>query len=100
MSTAGRSLPSCRAFRRRVEQRIELAGFIEGVEIVAAADMGGADEDLRHRAASLGALDHGVAQLAIAADVEFGERYALFVEQFFRPLAVGAIRRGVDFDGG
>ena len=51
-------MPVMRAASSRCEQRIELAGALERIEIVAAADMGRADENLRHRGAAVGAFDH------------------------------------------
>ena len=39
------------------KQRVEPAGPIQGIEIVAATNMSRADEDLRHGGASVGALD-------------------------------------------
>ena len=50
---------------------IELAGALQRMQLVAAADMHRADEDLRHGHAPVGALDHFVAPLAIASTVDF-----------------------------
>src|ERR1044072_3637581 len=59
------------------EHRVELAFFLERVKVVAAADMRGADEDLRKRAAAIRPLDHLVAQLAVTGRVDFLESHAL-----------------------
>ena len=66
------------------EQRIELAGALERMQVVAAADMHGADENLRHRHAAIRPLDHLVAPLPIAADVDFVKATPL---RFSRALA-------------
>src|SRR5579863_3278706 len=80
------------------EQRVELAAFLERVELVAAADMRCADEDLRDRGASVGARDHLLAHLRIRRDVDLAEFHALAREQLLCPMAIGAILLRIDFD--
>ena len=48
---------------------IELAGALKRVQVVAAADMHGSDENLRHGIAAARALDHLFAQFAIPTHV-------------------------------
>ena len=52
------------------KQRLQLAGLVEGDEIVATTDMGIADVDLRHGAPA-GFLHHLVAQRRIEVDTDF-----------------------------
>jgi hypothetical protein len=51
------------------EQRREAAALVERDEVVAAADMGVADEDLRHGAPA-GELHHGVALGGVQVDAD------------------------------
>src|SRR6266581_568156 len=78
-----------------VEERIEPAGAIEGIEFVAAADVGIADEDLRHGAPS-GPFHHLAApdRLEIDADL-VDSRDALALEQLLGADAIGADRRAI-----
>ena len=66
---------------RRVQKRIELALAFERVEIVAAADMLVADEDLRHRACAVGLVFHFLAGVGIHEHVDFVERRALLLQK-------------------
>src|SRR4051794_33944412 len=50
------------------QHRIELAGLVERVDVVGAADMHAVDEDLRHGAAAVGALAHLPAKVRIHVD--------------------------------
>jgi hypothetical protein len=50
---------------RRRQQRVELAGAFQGMELVAAADMDVADEDLRECRTAMRALDHFALQLGL-----------------------------------
>ena len=80
------------------EQRIELAGPLERVEIVAAADMGRADENLRHGHASLRARHHVASPFRIAAHVDLGELDPFARQQPLGGVAIGAIAGGVNLD--
>src|SRR2546426_417794 len=80
-----------------LEQRVELAGALQGVEVIAATDMGTADPDLRHRSPA-GLLAHLGAYLRLAVDLDFLEGHALALEQVLGTHAVGAVVAGVDDD--
>src|SRR5258708_22633607 len=80
------------------QQRIKPAGPVEIVEIVEAADMGRANEDLRHGHASVGALNHPAPSLPIAGHVDFGEGHALPAHKRLGRPAIAARAGGVDFD--
>src|SRR5262249_30268160 len=82
----------------RIQQRIEAAGIIEGVKLVASADVLIADEDLRHGRLSIRTGHHLCAKLPISTDVDLRELNTLAVEQFLRPLAILAIGSDVDLD--
>ena len=58
--------------RSASQQRIELAGAVEGGEVVEAADVGIADEDLRHRPPPAGAREHDVALGGVEIDANLG----------------------------
>src|SRR5579863_5936748 len=90
----------CRLLRRLLKQWIELAGLVEGVEIVAAADMDRADENLRISAASISARDHLFAFFPVSADVDLMKAYTFTGEQFLRVEAIGAVANGIDVDCG
>src|SRR5687768_7130722 len=89
---------SCGAVRdrRTVQQWIELAVVLKGVEVVAAADMKRANENLRHGVPAIGALDHLSAQGAVARYVNLVKGHALLLEQRLGVEAKRAVRRGVD----
>src|SRR5205085_7371445 len=70
------------------KQRIELAGFVERVELIAAADMRLTNEHLRKRARPIGLLDHLEPQVALARRVDFLERHALAGQQLPRRVRV------------
>src|SRR5579863_2087189 len=79
---------------------IELAGAIQGGEVVEAADMLAVDEDLRHASAPAGASQHLVALGRVFHDVDVDVRDALLLEQALGPRTIGAEHRAVDFDAG
>src|SRR5690606_3668234 len=82
-----------------LQQRCQLAATIERVEIVAAAHMDIADEDLRHRRAP-GALDHLAATLRLLVEIDDpGAGDAARGEQRLGALAERAPGRAVDDDG-
>src|SRR5262245_45255998 len=68
------------------------------MQIVAAADMDLADENLRHGHAAIGTLDHLGAPFRIGADIDFGELHVLAVQQRLGRDAIGAIAGRIDFD--
>ena len=53
---------------RRPPAGVELARAVQRMQLVAAADMGPADEDLRDGHAPMRAIDHLLAELPIAPD--------------------------------
>src|SRR6266851_917170 len=77
---------------------VELAGAIEGEQIVGAADMLAVDEDLRHGIAPAGAAHHLVAPFRMLVEIDIGECYTLALQQTPRPRAIGTKYRGVDLD--
>src|ERR1041384_1093987 len=89
--------PSRRPF---AEQGIELAGAFERVQIVAAADMDGPDEDLRHGHAPIRSLDHFGAAPRASADIDLVVIDALALQQGFGSNAIRTIARRVNLDGG
>ena len=89
-------MPRCRL--SAVQQRIELARVVERIEIVAAADMGRADEDLRHGGAAVGALRSSCARSSRSRATSISVKATLFFSEAPWLEAIGAIRRGVDFD--
>src|SRR5580704_304207 len=91
---------SCRFFLRLCEQWIELSGFVERIEIIAAAHMGFADENLRKGAAAVCALDHLLPYVPIPAGIDLMKDHSLPGEQFFRLLAIGTVSDSINFDCG
>src|SRR5580704_15470674 len=89
-----------RLFLGRGEQGVELAGFVKRIEIVAAADMGRADEDLRIGAPAARALDHFFAYVPVSTGVDLVEAYTLSRQQVLRILAIRAVANGIDVDRG
>src|SRR5262245_7955407 len=82
----------------RSEQRIELAGFLERVKLVAAAHVRSSDKYLRGRGMPVRPLDHFGPPLTIAGHIDLGESDALAVQKFLGPIAIGAIRARVNDD--
>src|SRR5712691_2656606 len=80
------------------QQRVEPAGPLERVELVATADVGRADEDLRRRGFAVGAADHLGAALLMTGHVDLLERDALAAQELLRPGAIRTIGFGVDHD--
>src|SRR4029077_13676713 len=66
---------------------------------VAAADMGGADEDLRIGAPPARARDHRFAYIPVSTGVDLVEAYTLSRQQVLGLLAIGAVANGIDVDG-
>ena len=79
------------------EHRVERAAAVELVDVVGAADMRLADEDLRHGAAAIGADHHLLAEAGVL-HVDFLEGDTLLLQQRLGGVAVGAIGRRVDGD--
>src|SRR6185436_12947403 len=77
---------------RRGEQAIELAGPVEGAQVVITADVAPVNENLRNRAAAAAALDHLVAAPGFEHHVDLGVLGALLLEQPLRRAAVAAER--------
>nr|GFB55313.1 2,3-bisphosphoglycerate-independent phosphoglycerate mutase-like [Tanacetum cinerariifolium] len=82
-----------------VQQLIELAGALQGKQIIATADVDRADPDLRHRGTP-GFFGHFSAQLWLAVDFDLLEADALASQQRLGAGAVGAIIAGIDDDVG
>src|SRR6476646_6357153 len=82
-------LPGRRLWRDG-EERLEAAGAVERDQVVAAADVGIADEDLRHGVAA-GELDHGRALGGALVDPDLVELLdPALAQQRLGPDAVGA----------
>jgi hypothetical protein len=79
-----------------VQEPVELAAAVEGIEVVAAADVALADEDLRHRRAAARLRQHFLPPARLARDLELGELDALLAEEFLGGEAIGAPGLGVD----
>ena len=77
---------------------VQLARLLKRVKIVTATDVGIADEDLRHRAAAIGALDHFRFAIRLRQHVNFRKCNTFLVQQPLGSVAEAAERRGVDFD--
>src|SRR6478609_2965581 len=84
----------------RLQQRIEASGAVERHQLVAAADMPAADENLRHRGASARAADRLLALGGAMRRVDLAERHVLAAEQVHGARAVGTPWLSVDFDLG
>src|SRR5437763_16229061 len=78
------------------EQRVELAGTIERVELVAAADVSRSDENLRGRHPSVRAADHFGAALRLPRHVDFLKGHSLAAQQILRPRTIRAIRSRIN----
>src|ERR1700678_172179 len=77
------------------QQRIEFAGLLEGIEIVASADIRLAHEYLRHGLAALRLRFHLGARVAVGEHVDFLDLGAFFLQELLGPNAIGADGRGV-----
>src|SRR5262245_23215862 len=71
---------------------------MQRVPIVAATNMGRADENLWHGGAPVGALDHLAALLRIAAHVDLQELDPLAGQECLGGMAIAAKAGGIDFD--
>src|SRR5205807_5534562 len=78
------------------EQRVELPCRFERVEILAAAHVSRADEDLRHGAAPVCPTDHLNTALGLPGDVDLAEGDPFAFEQFLRRTAKIAIIARID----
>src|SRR6185436_8792731 len=85
---------ACSSFRS-FQQWVELALALQGMEIVAAADVALADPDLRHGAAAAGLLRHLGAQLGLQVDADLLDLRAFRQQQALGRLAERARRGGV-----
>src|SRR5262245_18513082 len=83
---------------RGAEQAIELAGSVEGAQVVITADVAPVNENLWNRAAAAAALDHLVAAPGLEHDVDLGEFGAFLLEQPLRGGAVAAKRLRINDD--
>src|SRR6478609_4062674 len=82
-----------------LQQRRQAAAAVERDQVVAAADMGVADEDLRHRAPAR-EVHHGGARLRVAVDADLLDLIdTLGLEDLLRANAVRANGGGVHLDG-
>src|SRR5579872_1421112 len=90
---------SCGLFFALREQPVELAGILERIELVAAADVSGADENLRHRASPVRPRAHRLARWRVPGDVDFMELHTFARKQFPRPVTIGTKLLRVDFYG-
>src|SRR5262245_65522259 len=85
---------------REAEQAIELAGSVEGAQVVITADVAPVNENLWNRAAASAALDHLVAAPGLEHDVDLGELRAFLRQQPLRGAAVAAKRLRIHNDSG
>ena len=77
---------------------VELALALKHGKLVIAADMAPVDEDLRHGAQALGAIDHLGALVAIESDVDLLELERFLGEKPLGRAAIAAEGRGVEHD--
>ena len=80
------------------EERVELTASFEGVEIIATADVGVINPDLRDRVAPAGLLAHLGSEISPACHIDFLEPGALAAQQVLGHVAEAAISCGVDLD--
>jgi len=73
--------------------------MMEIEQVVAAADVMLADEDLWNRGAALGSLDHDVARFTAVIDGDLAIFDTPVLEQLLGSPAIGAERLGVDLNG-
>src|SRR5262245_61072327 len=83
---------------RGAEQSVELAGSVEGAQVVITADMAPVNENLWNRAAAAAALEHLVAAPGLEHDVDLGEFDAFLFQQALRRAAVAAKRLRINDD--
>src|SRR5690606_10039386 len=89
----------CLAWRSSGQQGVQLAGPLERVQVVEAADVGSADEDLRKGRAAR-ALHHLALLLHVHGGDDLGVVHALVAQQGLGARAIGTERLGVDDDLG
>src|SRR5580700_4617030 len=80
------------------EQCVELAGAVECVQFIAAADRGLADENLRKGRTVPGAVVHLLTKVRVGGDVQLGERGFFSRQQALGGGAIAAAGAGEDFD--
>src|SRR5690348_11070800 len=81
------------------QERLEAAAAVQRDELVAAADVDVADEDLRHRPAVRKA-DHLLALVGVEVDADLVDLLdAALLEKRLRPQTIRARRRAVHLDG-
>src|SRR5262245_10251482 len=83
---------------RGAKQAVELAGSVEGAQVVITADVAPVNENLWNRAAAAAALDHLVAAPGLEHDVDLGELGAFLSQQPLRRAAVSAKRLRIHDD--
>src|ERR671911_3192919 len=82
------------------QHRVELAGAVERIEVVAAADRLAVDEDLRNRSPTFRLLRHFDPLARLHHDVDLLELNALLIEELLGPRAIGAPGAGINDDFG
>src|SRR5690348_6658795 len=80
------------------QQRVELAGALQRIKIVATSDMPLADEDLWHRVAAAGLFFHLKSGFSVHEDIDLLERRTLLLQERLGAHAIGTDRRRVDGD--
>ena len=94
-----RKLGLCAVMWRSARQRKSSLPDPSSGQTRRAADVGRADENLRHCPAAMRALNHFGPSRRVAHDIDLGKADAFPGKQFLCREAIGAERRGVDFDG-
>ncbi len=84
----------------KTQLRVQPAGGVQRMQLVAAADMFVGDKDLRHRAAALGAGHHFPAAPGAQHDIELGEFDALRFQETLGGITISAQHAGIDLDFG
>src|SRR3569833_269963 len=84
------------ARKNLTQKRVKLTGPFQGVKLVAAANMGIADEYLRHGAGAAAFGQHFIPRALVHEDIHFLEGRAFLGQQRFGAHAIRTDRRGVD----
>jgi hypothetical protein len=80
------------------EECVELTASVQGVEIVATADVGIANPDLWHRVAPAGLFAHFGSEISASSHIDFFEPGTLAAQQIFGHVAEAAISGGIELD--
>jgi hypothetical protein len=80
------------------QQRVKRPGVVERVNVITAADMLAADENLGNSPAAIGAACHRLAQAGVVANVDFLESHALLGQEPLGGDAIGTSLGRIDLN--